>query len=307
MVYTYTGKNSFALQNELKRVVSEFQEKHGDFAIERLDASEADVDTLLQSVQGTPFLSSKKLVVITNISTNSQATDRIEELLERSLDENEIYLVDQKLDKRKSYFKFLKKQTKLHEFKDMQPIELPKWIEHEVADSKGKISRKDAQLLVDRVGQDQMMLSQEIRKLLLHGPHITEESIKNLTDESLQSSIFTLLDEAFRGNGKEAIKLYSQQRRARVEPVYIVAMLTWQLQNVALAIYADPQTESTLQGAGVSPYNARKSLSLARNISKRELQKYVVALSELDGKLKSSAIDADAAIELYLLKLTTSS
>ena len=111
-----------------------------------------------------------------------------------------------------------------------------------------------------------------------------------------------MLDTAFSGNPKRAIELYRQQRQMRVEPQYIVAMLTWQLQNLALAVFASPQSESALVAAGQSPYAARKSLSLARTTSRVAVKRYVAELAELDVNIKTSA-EADSALELYLLRL----
>ncbi len=306
MVYTLTGKNTFALKNALDTVVSEFLKAHGDIAIERFDALDAEVDAVLQSVQGTPFLSDKKLVIISNLSVNTSLAERIEELLDRTLDSNEIYIVDQKLDKRTALFKLLKRETKLKDFAEISAQDVPTWIKEQVTNSGGSITSKDAALLVDRVGNNQLLLHQEIQKLMLYNTSISKESIELLTDPSVQSTIFELLDAAFSGNKKKAIALYREQRSAKVDPTYVIAMLTWQLHNVGLAVYADPQTEATLKEAGLAPFTAKKSLQLARRINKQYLKKLIRELSNLDYKLKSSTLDADAALEFYLLETISS-
>jgi DNA polymerase III delta subunit len=137
------------------------------------------------------------------------------------------------------------------------------------------------------------------------GDKIMRTDIDKLTDQSVQSTIFSLLDAAFAGDSKKAISMYREQRSMRIEPQYIIAMLTWQLTALAQAVFAQPQTESTIVAAGQSPYSARKSLTLAKKISKAQAKKMIKDLSELDLQTKTN-VDADAGLELYLLELTSS-
>ncbi|HMT55919.1 MAG TPA: hypothetical protein PKD20_03510 [Candidatus Saccharibacteria bacterium] len=164
------------------------------------------------------------------------------------------------------------------------------------------MSRADANYLVERVGSNQDLLAREIEKLVLFEANVDRTTIETLTDRTLQSTVFELLDAAFAGNHKRAISLYREQRASRIEPQYIIAMIVWQLHALALAVYAPNQQESTLVGAGLSPYTARKAAGLARSISKQAIKKMIVDLTELDEQIKTSA-DADAGVELYLLNL----
>jgi len=164
------------------------------------------------------------------------------------------------------------------------------------------ITRADAAYLVDRVGINQLLIASEIEKMSLYSQDINRDNIDKLTDRSAQSTVFSLLDAAFSGDSKKALGLYREQRMNKVEPHYIVAMLTWQLQSLAQAVFAEPQNESTLIGAGQSSYAARKSLALARSVSKADLREMVTELSDLDRNIKTGT-EPDAGLELYLLSL----
>lgn len=302
MIRTLTGKNSFALQAALDKLVDGVMTEAGEFGIERFDASEAVADTLLQAVQSLPFLASKKLVIITNIQANGALMERLGELVERTAENVDVALVEPALDKRKATYKTLQKLTELTEFTEPKPQDLPAWAVDYAKEQGAVLSRSDASFLVERVGANQQLLAREIEKLSLYAQEIDKRTIELLTDQSVQSTIFSLLDAAFAGNSKKAVKLYREQRRARVEPQYIIAMLTWQLQALAAAVFAEPQTEATLVAGGQSPFTARKSLALARRVSKPAVRKMIVSLSELDAQIKTSA-DPDAGLELYLLSL----
>jgi DNA polymerase-3 subunit delta len=302
MIRTLTGKNSYKLHAYLQERVDEVLAVAGELAIERLDASEVSIDTLLQSVQSLPFLVDRKLIIITNVQSNTVLLERLPEVIDRTAESVEVLLVDPSFDKRKAAYKVLQKQTELHDFPEPQPRELPAWLVAEAKEVGASLSLSDAQYLVDRVGAHQQLLASELQKLCIYDPKITRATIELLTEQSLQSTIFSLLDAAFAGDMKKAVEMYREQRKARIEPHYILAMLVWQLQSLALAVYTPDASEGSLVATGMSPFTARKVAQLARGKTKADIKRMVVTLTELDAQIKTSA-DADAGVELYLMSL----
>ena len=303
MVNTYIGKNTYDLSRRLDQIQKEFIADHGDLAVERIDASAVDTDSVLQAVQSLPFLADKKLVIIKNISSNNELLERIQELSERTADGVDVYIADQGIDKRKTSYKDIKKHTNVTEFAELRPHDIASWATKSATEKGATISRADAQYLVDRTGGSQQQIEKELEKLALYTRKISRESIDLLTDESLQSSIFALLDAAFAGDKTKVLKLYRSQRDARVDPHYIMAMITWQLHLIGLAIHAPQKTESALMAAGQSANPSRKALQIARSITAPELERYVNALCVIEVQLKSSITDPDAALELFFLEI----
>jgi DNA polymerase III delta subunit len=302
MIKTIVGKNSYALRDFVQKRITDVTSRMGGLAVERIDASEAEVTTVLQAVQSLPFLVSEKLLIISNIQSNSALMERIEELINRTAEGVEVLLVDSALDKRKSTYKLLAKQTELHDFTEPSSRELPRWMVTFAKEQGATLTLGDAGYLLERVGAHQQTLANEISKLALYDKTISRESIGLLTDQSLQNNVFDLLDAAFSAQHKKAITLYREQRKARIEPQYILAMLAWQLHSLALAVYAPSKTEATLVSAGISPYTAKKALQMTRSTTRASMKETIRKLSELDAQIKTSA-DPDAGIELFLLSL----
>ena len=302
MITVLAGKNEHAIKAALDELNQKTQKELGDFGIERIDASETDMDDILQAVQSVPFLVSKKLVVLTGMQHNKQLLERVDELLERTAEMVDVVIVGAGLDKRSVAWKTLKKSADVTEFPELKPFELPKWVVGSAKSLGVKVTQPDASYLIDRVGTNQLILMRELEKMAVVAATIDRTVIDRLTEQSPQSSIFDMLEAAFSGKKIRAIELYRQQRQQRVEPQYIIAMLTWQLQALSLAVFAQPMTEQTLVAAGQSPYSARKSLGLARTLSKQKVKQHVHDLVAVDAAIKTSA-EPDAALELYILKL----
>lgn len=302
MIWTFCGKNAFTLNQAVQQKTKTFRDSVGDFGIEKIDASEVSYNYIIQAVQAMPFLVNEKLVIITNPSTNAELLENLQTLIDRTPDSVSVLLVDQNFDKRKQYFKFLLQKTELQEFKEYKPEDLPLWVVKYTEELGGTVSLKDARYLVERVGNKQQLVAREIEKIVNYQPKVSHDTIELLTDESLRSTVFTLLDAAFAGDKKTAIKIYRDQRKARVEPYYIISMLVWQLYAVALATHSEPQTETALVNSGMSSFTASKALKIAGNIGKKKLRMIIDDLIELDRNIKTSA-DPDAGVELFLMQL----
>jgi DNA polymerase III delta subunit len=304
MMKVLTGENSFSLQRELHDLVDAFVAEHGDLALERLDGQEAEFSKIREALTSLPFLASKKMVVLRAPSANKQFVESIEQLATDIPETTDAIIVEPKLDKRQSYYKFLKKNTDFKEFPELDMNGLARWLVDIVKEQGGSLSSGDARYLVERVGANQQLLSNELEKLLLYEPKVTRQTIDLLTEPAPQSTIFQLLEAAFSGNTKRAFKLYEEQRALKVEPQQIIAMLTWQLHVLAIIKTAGDRPSSQIaKEAKINPYVLDKSRSIAHDLSLSTLKKLIADLLEIDNKTKSVSIDADEALQHYLLKL----
>ena len=306
MILTLAGTNTFGLQADLHKLVEKFVAEHGDLALERVDGQEADMARLQEALSGLPFLASKKLVVLRAPSAQKQFMTEAERLLIDLPETNDVIIVEPKLDKRSSYYKFLKSKTDFKEFGELDINGLASWLVREAKALQGTISSNDARYLVERVGTSQQMLSNELAKLVLYDPMITRSTIDLLTDAAPQSTIFQLLEAAFAGNTKRALSIYTEQRALKVEPPQIVAMLAWQLHVLAILKAAgDRSVDQVAKDAHMSPYVLGKSANIARHLSVAKLKQLVADLLQIDTRTKREALDTDEALQLYLLKLAS--
>ncbi len=120
---------------------------------------------------------------------------------------------------------------------------------------------------------------------------ITRANIDLLTEEAPQSKVFDLLDAAFSGNKKRALKLYAEQRIQKVEPQAILALIGWQLQLIAITKYADGKSSATIaKNAGVSPYPISKAAGLAHKLTDEKFKQMVQEAFEIDIKKQNNSL-----------------
>lgn len=304
MISTLAGSNSYLLGRELKKIIDEFLNEYGDLGLERIDGEEATYDRMREALESLPFLASKKLVILRAPSPNKEFAEKVETLLENLPDSTDLIIVEPKLDKRTSYAKFLKKKTSYNEYSELDEYGLSSWLVTEAKTKKGSLTANDARYLVSRVGVNQQMLSNELDKLLSYSSNVTKETIDLLTEQTPQSTVFELLDAALSGNNAKTLKLYQEQRALKVEPQAIIALLSWQLHALAVVKTAGDRSDDDIaRTAKLNPFVVRKTRILSKNVSVKDAKQYVSELLELDIALKTTAIDANDALQVYLLKL----
>lgn len=306
MVVTLTGENSFGIGQALAQLADKFIAEHGDMALERVDCEEVDFGRIQESLSSLPFLATKKLIVLRSPDKQKRFLEEHEQLLGNLPKTTELIIVESKLDKRLSYYKYLKSKTVFREFPELDQNGLIKWLTDTAKDAGGSLSQSDARYLVERLGNNQQLAASELDKLLLYNPKITRDGVDLLTDPTPQSSIFQLLEAAFAGNSRRAVKLYAEQRAMKVEPQQIIAMLAWQLNILSIIKTAeDRNADDIAREARLSPFTVRKSQGIAGQLSVPELKNLVNDLLKIDINVKTTSIDADESLQHYLLKVAS--
>ena len=302
MIEVLTGANDFARKAELKRITSEFASNYGDFGLEFINASEVELGRLIESVSSLPFLAQRRMIILINPAGNKSLIESPEKLLEAVAETTDLIIEERKFDKRLNLYKTLKKLTQIKEYTELDERGLASWLVGETSKRGGHLSGNDASYMIARLGTNQMMLSQELDKLITFDPQITRINIDLLTEPLPQSSVFDLLDAAFSGNKKRTIELYQDQRQQQIEPQYIMSMIAWQIHIIAVVKFNEKDSpESIASKAKLNPYVVRKTLGLTRNLSQKQVKDLVSRALALDVRLKSEMIDADDAVQHFLL------
>jgi DNA polymerase-3 subunit delta len=301
MIVALAGNNALMLRKRLDELTGQFVAEHGEFALEKIDAEAASAQDILDAISNLPFLASRKMVVVRSLGVNKEASGQIEQIISSAGDTTDLILYEPATDKRTVYYKTLKSQTQLEEFNELDTSGLARWLVEEAKNQGAELTLGDANYLVERVGQNQLLLSNELAKLITYDRKITRESIDLLTEKTPQSRVFDLLDAAFGQNKKRALELYEEQRAQKVEPQAILALIAWQLQVVALAKYAKGKSPGDIaKDTGLNPYPITKAQRLASKLSDEKLRDMVAEALKIDIASKKSPIDVDEALKTYI-------
>jgi DNA polymerase-3 subunit delta len=304
MVIVLSGSNDFSRKAELDKLVSTFVAQYGDFGMEKIEAGNVEFGRIIESVSSLPFLAERRMIILLDASQNKVLAETIEQLLNAVAETTDLVIDERKFDKRMSLYKTLKKRTDFKEFNELDERGLAAWLVSEARSRGGELKQSDAVYLVQRAGLNQMGLSNELDKLITYEPKIERKNIDLLIEPLPQSSVFDLLDAAFAGDRKRAMELYQEQRKQQVEPQAIMGMLAWQLHILAVVKFNEKTPVDELaRAAKINPYVVRKTQNLTHHLTQAEVRDLISRALELDVRLKSENIDADDAVQHFLLTI----
>jgi len=301
MVTSLTGTNSYLLSQRLNQLVADFKKRHGDLSVERINAAEAELASVMEAIQSLPFLATAKMVILDEPAANKQIAEAIEQIISSVPESTELIIIQPITDKRTVLHKIIRTKTNFEQFDNLDGVQLAKWL-NETAKTIGcTLSLGDAHYLISRVGSNQALLANELNKLSLYSSEISNESIDLLTEKNPQSKVFDLLDAAFSGNKVKALVLYEEQRAQKVEPQAILALIAWQLNILALAkLGAGRSAANIAKDAKLNPYPIQKMQSIAAKITDEKLARMVSEAMEIDYKSKQSKLDIDEALKTFI-------
>ncbi len=291
MIVLLSGANDFAVRQALDKLTSDFVNKHGVHAVERVDAEQFEAARLSELLQGASLFASHRLVILQGAGRNKPLWEALGEWAERVPSEVVLVLAESAPDKRTRTFKQIQKHGKVQDFAQLSEPELAAWLQREAKRQGGSIDAHSARHLVGRVGQDQWQLHTELLKLLGNNPTVTVEAIDQLVEPNPQVSAFDLLDAVLAGDGAKASTLLARLKTIE-DPYKLFGLLVSQMQTLVLVVTADGKSLDVIaKESGVHPFVVRKMQPIARRISYAQLQQMLRDVAHTDTQFKSTGVD----------------
>ena len=288
MIVSIIGANRYSVEKELKVRKEEFALKNGNGAIESYFYDQLDPDKLTLILTSSSLFSQNRLVVLKDVSQSSVISDCFLKLADKISDQIDVLLVESKIDKRKAFYKTIKKQFETIEIKEMSEIELGKWISSYTSELGGSISQRDIGLLLRYTGIDQLRIKNELEKLVAYDPQISQESINSLVERSPEDSVFQLLEASLSGKTRAALDILNNLEQAHEDPFAVANMLIWQTHILAIVYSAADVSDSKIAGdTKLKPFVVQKTRALSRRLSAGQYRNIIDTVAQLDINLKS--------------------
>lgn len=305
MITTVSGNNDFEKYNFLKKYIESHSNNNGPYSYHTIDLDDFDLIDLASRLTSTNLFSNNDLYVLKTNSLDSRIVKFLEEIIASYNNENEIIIIINKIDNKTTIAKLLKSKTNMKLFSQLNQADLIKWIIDYVSSKDGDINSITARYLIDNVSQDQFNLSNELDKLILFDKHISDSSVDNLSEKSLNKNIFDLIDAIFNKKPNQAIMIYDQLRNFGNSPYRIIATLSWALFNINIIKLAKEQSINQIANdSGIKTSVLNRSNNTARLISFTDLKKIIDSLILIDIKSKKIKYSIDQALKVYFLDIS---
>ncbi len=317
MIIFIWGSDTTGAGKKVDHLVGQFQKKRDESGLNivYLDGTDiADFEHLSNVICSTGFLADKKLIVIKNIikDGNEKVLKPLLDMLKKhSEDDNHLLFWESTdLDKtnktQAEVFAFLKKQKFSYHFPQLKGKDLSRWIIKAFRERGLQVQFSVAERLAFYFEGNMNLLYNEIDKISNYKQKgmVTEEDIDKVIYVMEKEDIFPLIDAILLGDKKQALELLNRQLKV-YDLGFIFNML---LRNVKIVMQIRLLLEEGLRDRDISqkinahPYMIKKSTSIARKTSLRDIQKMFRYMEDIDRKVKSGHPYQNILLDLLILE-----
>jgi len=304
MNYLFYGTNHYNLKKEIDSILKDKDALN----ISRYDISEIEIEEILNDALTMSLFDENKVIICENalvFSPALKADSSFEDYLNNP-NPNTIMIFtlnEEKLDERKKVTKLIKKNGVVKEFNETNPNILVKEL------LKGyNISPSSISLLIQRVGSNLDILTNEVNKIILYkdnDKNITEEDILNLTHKTVDTDVFKLIDYIVTNDKKNALEVYYELIKRGEEPLKIIIMLSNQFRIIYQSKvlkskgYSEKDIADVLK---IHPYRVKLALQKASKYSSKTLLKYLNDFADMDIGIKTGNISKNNVLEMFILE-----
>lgn len=314
LIWLLTGNDSYSRQEQLQHLLTQYVDPDWrDFTLERLDGDLVNAGTVVDAWLTPPFYGDRRVVVVEYVRTADGLSDvmqQVNQTLQQSTHPpaNILILVADSLDRRRKETKAFLQWATHKEYLQTKSWNVEKelfpWIEEVLRQQKRRISRPAMERLVLAAGIDKNVLKQALDKLLVYLDERTliEEKDVLLLIQPTEADVFGMLESLAKQQYGDAVN-HLQQLLLREPAQKVIATLATVLRQLwrskaLLAQKHSVQDIATLLNQNL--YVLKKNLALWEHYSAPVLEKRLQRLMEFDAQSKSTSLNAQLALELWL-------
>lgn len=297
MIILLTGDNNYEIDQELGRIVSDFEGE-----VERLDTDVLEPRNLTDIFGGLSLFATNRLVVLKRASESTAVWEALATWADKDSDTT-VVLVEPKVDKRTKTYKTLAKHADVRMFTawaERDTAKAEQWLVDEATRRSIKLAPAAAREIVRRRGVEQYQLLNTLEQLAVLG-EITTEVVETHIEKTPHDNVFELLAAALTGDTAR-VQHMIQVLRLENDPYMTLGLLASQTYALSGLVLSDKSQGEIATDLGVSPYTLRGLARSAESLTRTRLRTLVAALADADTGLKSSSVDSWVQIEIALTK-----
>lgn len=307
--YLLESSDYLSQQNEIAEIVK--KTNFSSSAISIYDLEETLLEKALEDLDTYSFLTSKKIIIIKNIETiNQEEFERdikhLYQYLSNPNPDNLLIITAKKLNNTLKITKELKKHCEFIQV-SMNP---ENFLKQELKDY--KLEPGVSKLLLEYCKDDITKLKNECIKLKtykLEEKTISKKDVEEMCVEKLgdsQELTFAFSRSLAEKNKKDALLKYRELLAYNLEPYSIVGLLATQIRIIYQVKALEDQGMSNQEIAKTldkKPFYIQKTSELTRYYTKKELLELIIKLENIDIQIKTTDIDPNSLIELFILNI----
>ncbi|MGF7185470.1 DNA polymerase-3 subunit delta [Desulfitispora alkaliphila] len=314
-VYLLCGEESY-LRNEAVDKIKGYvlTEDSEAFNFEVIDGEKNSGANVVSACETLPVFAEKRLVIVNNpvYLKGGKGAEVDQDLLDYMENPNPstclVFNVDGKVDKRKKIVKLIYEKGQVLWFQSLRGYYLTKWINEQVKRRKKLIDTEGAEFLATAVGENLLLLEQEIEKAttFITEKQITKGDLEKIVSPTSHMNVFNLIDLVSEQKPVAASHLLETMLHQGEAPIKLIFLLARQyrlLLKTKLLKERGVMGKELASRLGVMGFVARKLEGQCGNYGPEELIQLMSHITEVEVAMKTGKGHHDLLLKNLILKL----
>lgn len=312
MIIFLYGEDTFRSKRKLQEIIEEYKKVHKNgLNLTIIDCQSADFGDFKREIETVSMFKEKKLIILKNALSASEFEKPLldyKDNLSKDKTNTIVFFEDEKVDSRKSFFKFLEKNSKSQECKSLSALQLLAFAKKGFEKTGVKIQNEALEQLVIFCGSDLWRLSNEIKKLAAFKVkdkirEVNLKDVEQMVNSEIETDIFKTIDAIARRNKKQALGLLHKHLEDGDSVPYLLSMINFQFRNLLLIkdlLEKRTQYHLIASKTGIHPFVVRKSYELCERFTFPEIKKIYQKIFLADLDIKTGKVEPQTALDLLI-------
>lgn len=300
MINLFHGENTFESYHAAKKFADSFAHKQNNI-VTLLEIDELlSVEEFTQHTDSVGLFAESKIIFAKRLFKNKLILEFVTENFEYLSQQEIIIWEDSKIPSNRKLYKLINKEKNVQYFKPNKFFDTKQWLHSEIKKRKLENFNNIITILIERVGENQWLLLQELEKLeIANNQNILKSSnIETFLPKSFDFDIWKFINLLSSRNRKQAYKELEKILEQK-DPQYVISMIRRELFIMSL-VYQSSANDPNLRSLRVHPFAFQKAKKLTRNFSWQEIKRMTNKLLDLDFSIKQGEIKGKLGLILFL-------
>ena len=222
-----------------------------------------------------------------------------------------IFICNEKIDARKKITKKFKEKYEIISIPNLKYYEIENKVMAYIQKQHYKIDMETVKYIVANSLNNYDLVMGEVEKILLYYSEpcfIKRKDVENIVSKSINTNNFLFVDALIDGDLERSLSLLNDLKVMKVEPTVLLSLLARDIRimlQIKNLLEQNKREYEILNDLKLMDWQLEKYLKKAFPYKKKELEEWLVKLSNLDLKIKSGKLDKYYALELLILDICT--
>ena len=305
-IYFLYGQEAYLIKWYKNKLINAILGGMDDMNLSRFSGKGTDESSIAESAGELPFFADRRLVLVEDTGITDKKCPVLEDALDKLPDSTYMIFIEEKADKRKSFYKKLSKIGRAEEFKEATDKEIKNLVVGRLKRNGLEISQPVFNSFLLRTGSSLYNISNELDKLIDYccGKSVVEPGDVDASCANyIEGKVFELIDAIAAKDIEKALLLYKDMLLMHEDPFRILPLMRTQFLRLLLLKDMDANGESDRDISSrtkIPSFYLGKNRRLVRNFSQKDLEAFIIEISKTEADMKTGRINKNIGIELLL-------